>query len=402
MEIDKNFFLKLFDLTYMQRWNDKLRPTPFLEMDKQAHKFMITYLFAKLEEKVNPINWIEIIEGSFFEFLQRVTITDIKPTILNQIKKNPDRERELNQWTFKQIEPLIRPLGQDFIKRYQNYFESQEQTISKRIIGAAHTYSSKWEFQIIERFNPEGYDNDYIREWFEKQMENYYDLKGIQEVALFKSYQKFINLCGQLRFQIRWANLFRSPMTSVLGHSLFVAFASYIFTLLQNGSPKRCYNNTFIGLFHDLPEVLTRDIISPVKNSIEGLGDIIRKCEIEQMNEIVYPLLPEDLVSEIQMYTEMEFSDYIILKNEIVLTSSDEINQKYNNDIFNPRDGKLVKAADELSAFIEAYIAIKNGSVHEEFPKACSKLRNKYQQIEKLGNISIGKLFSSFEDPLNR
>jgi putative hydrolase of HD superfamily len=40
--INKDFFMKLFDLAYMQRWNDKLRPIPFIEMDKQAHKFMIT------------------------------------------------------------------------------------------------------------------------------------------------------------------------------------------------------------------------------------------------------------------------------------------------------------------------------------------------------------------------
>ncbi len=399
MQISKNFFLRLFDLANMQRWNDKLRPSQFIEMDKQAHKFMITYLFAKLEEKNKPIDWTEIIEGSMFESLQRLIVTDIKPTIMGQIRqKAPEKAQELDVWTQNEVKQILQPLGSEFVKRYENYAHSGTENISKRILGAAHTYASMWEFKIIERFNPDGYDNDYIRNWFEERMEDYYDLKGIQEVALYKSYKKFIDLCGQLRFQIRWSNLFRPSMTSVLSHSLFVSYASYIFTMLQDGCPERCYNNTFTGLFHDLPEVLTRDIISPVKNSIKGLGEIIKECEMEQMNSIVYPLLPKDLATELKLYTETEFQDYIIKDANIVECSTEEINYSHNKDCYSPRDGKLVKAADELSAFIEADISIKHGSVHQEFAKAKVNIIDKYDRIGNIGKLEIAKLFHSFAD----
>ena len=43
---------------------------------------------------------------------------------------------------------------------------------------------------------------------------------------------------------------------------------------------------TFLcGLFHDLPEVLTRDIISPVKRSVPGLDELIKKIEERLVTE---------------------------------------------------------------------------------------------------------------------
>ncbi|KAA0242417.1 MAG: HD domain-containing protein [Candidatus Brocadia sp. AMX2] len=62
---------------------------------------------------------------------------------------------------------------------------------------------------------------------------------------------------------MKWSRLHRIPRTSVLGHSLFVAILSYLFSLEIKACARRCVNNYFTGLFHDLPEVLTRDIISP-------------------------------------------------------------------------------------------------------------------------------------------
>ena len=167
--INKDFFMKLFDLAYMQRWNDKLRPIPFIKMDKQAHKFMITYLFAKLEEKVTSIDWIRIIEGSIFEYLQRMIVTDIKPTVFDKVRQNTQKMEEFNDWVFAQLEPILRPLGDDFVKRYQEYFALPQTDVCKKIIHAAHVYSSMWEFQILEKANPDGYDNFFIKEWFEQQ-----------------------------------------------------------------------------------------------------------------------------------------------------------------------------------------------------------------------------------------
>ena len=79
---------------------------------------------------------------------------------------------------------------------------------------------------------------------------------------------------------------------------------------------KRCVNNYFTGLFHDLPEVLTRDIISPVKRSVEGLSDLIKGYEKEQMEKEVYGLIPEEWHPEIKMFTEDEFDSVVTINGK--------------------------------------------------------------------------------------
>ena len=54
---------------------------------------------------------------------------------------------------------------------------------------------------------------------------------------------------------------------------------SYLCSLEMQACPKRLINNYYASLFHDLPEVLTRDIVSPVKSSVAGLEEIIKDYE---------------------------------------------------------------------------------------------------------------------------
>jgi putative hydrolase of HD superfamily len=95
----------------------------------------------------------------------------------------------------------------------------------------------------------------------------------------------------------------------VLGHLLFVAVVSYFTSIEIEAGPRRAYNNFFGGLFHDLPEVLTRDIVSPVKASVEGLDELIHRYERQAMEERVFPLLPKLWGDELRYYTEEEFTN---------------------------------------------------------------------------------------------
>ena len=83
--ITKAFLEKIYEAASMQRWNDKVRPVDLRELDKQAHKMIIAYVIGKEEERVNEVDWCEIIEGGIFEFLQRLILTDLKPQIFNDI-----------------------------------------------------------------------------------------------------------------------------------------------------------------------------------------------------------------------------------------------------------------------------------------------------------------------------
>lgn len=391
----KEFILELFSAAAMQRWNDKIRPVELKELDKQAHKMTIAYFLGKFEESTEGFNWLEVIEGGLFEFLERLVITDLKPQIFNRIKEDKGKYRELTKWVYKKLEPVISPLGDNFVKRFTHYFSNDDNTINKRIINAAHFYATRWEFDIIERANPTGYEIPEIRGFLQTRQERHYDLIGIQQLALYQKYRNFLDLCGQLRFQYRWSHLNMIPRTSVLGHMLLVAIFSYLFSLDIGACPKRCFNNYFTGLFHDLPEVLTRDIISPVKRSIEGLDSLIKAYEKEQMDKEVFNLIPSEWHNEIRTFTEEEFTSIALVENKILRTDSDTISRKYNDDRYNPRDGAMIKAVDDLTAYVETYCSQENGVKSPDLDEARQSISEKYKDTV-IGGIDFGRLFVQF------
>ena len=391
----KSFILELFSAAAMQRWNDKIRPVELKELDKQAHKMTIAYFLGKFEETTPGFNWLEVIEGGLFEFLERLVITDLKPQIFNRIKEDRKKYKELTGWVYKKLEPVISSLGDDFVERFKHYFSSTDNTINKRIINAAHFYATRWEFDIIERANPSGYEIPAIKGFLQQKQERYYDLTGIQQLALFEKYRNFIDLCGQLRFQYRWSHINMMPRTSVLGHMLIVALLSYIFSLRLKACPKRCFNNYFTGLFHDLPEVLTRDIISPVKRSIEGLDSLIKAYEKEQMEKEVFNLIPPQWHNEMRMFTEDEFTSLAIVNGKALTTDTETISRDYNEDLFDPRDGAMIKAVDDLTAYVETYCSLENGVRSVELAEARRSIKEKYKNAV-IGGIDFSALFAEF------
>jgi putative hydrolases of HD superfamily len=393
--IRKAIALRIFDAANMQRWNDKICPVELRELDKQAHKMLIAYVLGKFESS-KGFDWTRVIEGGIFEFLHRLVLTDLKPQIFYKIKEDRIKFEQLNKWVYQQLEPILSPLGSDFSARFKKYFRDPHEDINKRILNAAHFYATKWEFDIIERANPNGYEIADIKRNLQAKQELYYDLKGIQQLALYAHLRNFIDLCGQLRFQTRWSHIHRVPKTSVLGHMLVVALLSYLFSLEMGACPRRGYNNFFTGLFHDLPEVLTRDIISPVKKSIKGLRHLIKNYEKERMEEEVYRIIPTPWHPEMRMFTEEEFKSVVTVRGRVMAKGSDEINARFNEARYNPRDGEIVEATDHLAAFLEAYLSLKNGIIHQELEEAKNSIKQSYQG-KVIGGIRFGEIYADFD-----
>lgn len=396
VRVRKGLILRIYDAANMQRWNDKIRPVDLRELDKQAHKMIIAYMLGKFEEKNKDFDWVEVIEGGFFEFLQRLVVTDLKPQVLDKIRHDPSKWHQLNKWAYKELLPFIQPLGKDFCNRFESYFSDIDNTVNKRILSSAHFYATKWEFRIIEHANPGGYEIKEIKQHLENRLKPYSDLAGMRELDSNPHLDNFIDLCGMLRFQLRWSHIHREPRTSVLGHMLIVALLSYLFSLQMGTCPRRYFNNYFSALFHDLPEVLTKDIISPIKVSVEGLDDLIKEYEREQMDKEVYGLIPREWHQEIKMFTEGEFRGVVTLDNKVAYKSSEDINRNYNHDVYNARDGEVVKAADNLAAFLEAYLALRNGIVSSDLEEAKWKIRSANDR-QTIGGINLGEIYADFD-----
>ena len=399
--VTKDLLIRLFDAAYMQRWNDQIRPVELTELDKQAHKMVVAYMLGKYEEHRTDFSWADIIEGGLFEYLQRLVLTDLKPQVFYKIKEDPERYQELNDWVLSELADVITPLGDGFCSRFRQYLTETDEPTYRRVLNAAHFFATKWEFEIIRRANPDGYEMERISARLESQQEQYYDLTGLRELELYPKLRSFFDLCGLLRFQVRWSHVHRIPKTSVLGHMLIVAMLSYLFSLETGACPRRCANNYFTGLFHDLPEALTRDIISPVKHSVRGISALIKSYEREEMEEKVYPLVPASWHADLRLFTEDEFRSVAFVDGEVVRCSSDEITSRFNEDRFNPRDGELVKAVDDLAAYMEAYLAKRNGISSPELARARHSIRKKYRG-QTIAAIDMEGLYASLQPASER
>lgn len=395
--IRKGLIEKFYEAANIQRWNDHVRPVEFTELDKQAHKMVIAFIIAKFEQqdRGTEIDWIKVIQGGLFEFLHRVILTDIKPPVFHKMMKT--KGKELNEWVFKKLDSDLQSLNGGFKQNFKKYYcETDYAFLEKRILKAAHYLASNWEFKIIHHACPEIYGIDKTKEEIENEIEDHFDIIGVQKISLGKKSFGFIDLCGQLRFQKRWAQSPRIPKTSVLGHMLIVAFLAYLCSNEINACNKRKYNNFYCALFHDLPEVLTRDIISPVKSSVEGLEDIISEYERIQIEQRILHLLPVHWHNEMNYFLNDQFENRIIENGNIKTNIDDaEMNSIYNSDEFSPVDGKIIKACDHLAAFIEASLSITHGIKSHHLTEGKQALYELYKDQEIAG-INFGQLFDYF------
>jgi len=389
--IGTRLLLGMYEAASIQRWNDHARPFEIVELDKQAHKMVIAYVIARIEEedRNTEIDWIGLIEGGIFEFFHRTVLTDIKPAVFSRMME--EKGLELNQYVVRRLKKDFGEIDGELCTCFENYmFDSAYRRFEKRILQAAHYIASDWEFGFIYSLNSHIYGIEDTKREMENRLEDFYDLIGVQKIFLKKRSYGFIDLCGQLRFQKRWSGSPRVPQTTVLGHMLIVAMLSYLSSIEMGACAKRKYNNFFAGLFHDLPEVLTRDIINPVKHSIEGLDEIIKDYEKMQVHQILFPLIPRSWYRELRYFNDDEFENKVLVEGRVVKgVSGEEMIRRYNEDRFSPVDGEIIRVCDELSAFIEAALSVRYGIKSPHLLEAIVQFKKRF------GGTSIpGLVFS--------
>ncbi len=401
----KDFVFTLYEAASIQRWNDHIRPVEFTELDKQAHKAIIAFLLAKFEEeKKRDIDWQKIIEGQIFELLQRIKLTDIKPPIFHKMMAK--KGKELNEWIIKDLKETLKPIEKGkFFERFEAYLMNPKYAnFEKRILQAAHYLATLWEFNIIYHISPKTSLLQETKQEIENKIEDHYDLTGVQRISLKKKSFTFVDLCGQLRFQQRWAQSPRIPKTSVLGHMLVVAILTYLSLLELEACKKRLVYSFYSGLFHDLPEIITRDIVSPVKKSVDEIEKIISEYELLQIEEKILPLLPQRWHDEFKyllgIYEENgitekeEFKSRIRKNGKVEFVTTRLINESFNKDIYQPIDGEIIEICDHLAAFVEAVLSMKHGlsSIHLE--EGRKKLQDRYSILKPIDNrLDFATLF---------
>lgn len=154
----------------------------------------------------------------------------------------------------------------------------------------------------------------------------------------------FYALLSRMKYINRWALMRNTSGESLSQHSQEVASVVYALCVIGNRRFGKNYNSeraSLLGLFHDVPEILTGDMPTPVKYFNSEIRTAYKDVE-EKASDKLLLSVPEDL---------RENFDFILKPRE------------EDKDLW-----RLVKAADKISALIKCIEERKAGNT--EFAKA--------------------------------
>lgn len=154
----------------------------------------------------------------------------------------------------------------------------------------------------------------------------------------------FFAMHGRMKYINRWALMRNTVSENISQHSNDVAAIAHALCIIGNVRFGKSYNAdraAFLGLYHDMPEIITGDMPTPVKYHSEEMKKAYLAVE-DMASEKLLSMLPED----IRVHYESAF-----------------FKREEDTELW-----RLVKAADKLSALIKCIEEQKAGNT--EFGKA--------------------------------
>ena len=165
----------------------------------------------------------------------------------------------------------------------------------------------------------------------------------------------FFSMFARMKHIDRWALMRNTRRENLSEHSADVAAIAHAVALLKNtrfGGSVNAERAAFLGLYHDMPEIITGDMPTPVKYHSDALHDAFLQVEREACDRLL-SMLPEDL------------------------------RQSYRAAFFREEEDaylwRIVKAADKIAALIKCIEEEQAGN--REFRQALVATK---QNIEKL------------------
>lgn len=154
----------------------------------------------------------------------------------------------------------------------------------------------------------------------------------------------FFAMHSRMKYINRWALMRNTSSENISEHSNDVACIAHALAVIKNiryGGNLNPERAAFLGLYHDMPEIITGDMPTPVKYHSPSLREAF--AEVENMaSKKLLSMLPEDM----KQYYESAFFP-----------------EKQDEELW-----KIIKAADKISALIKCIEEEKAGN--REFTKA--------------------------------
>lgn len=166
----------------------------------------------------------------------------------------------------------------------------------------------------------------------------------------------FFAMHSRMKYINRWALMRNTTSENISEHSNDVAAIAHALAIIGNvrcGKQLNAERAAFLGLYHDMPEIITGDMPTPVKYHSEKMRSEFDAIEKEAC-ETLLGMLPDDLRAE------------------------------YESAFFKQADDeylwKLVKAADKLSALIKCIEEQKAGN--SEFSHAFKATQKSLDEMD--------------------
>lgn len=153
----------------------------------------------------------------------------------------------------------------------------------------------------------------------------------------------FFAMLSRMKNIRRWALMRNTRSENICEHSHEVAVVAHALALLTNRhyggqvDPNRC---VMLAVYHDVPEILTGDMPTPVKYYNPAIREAYRQVEVSACDKLL-EMLPQDLREEY-----------------VPLLLSEEDSEEH----------RIVKAADKISALIKCIEEVIQGN--REFASA--------------------------------
>jgi 5'-deoxynucleotidase len=187
----------------------------------------------------------------------------------------------------------------------------------------------------------------------------------------------FFAFTSRIKYINRWALMRNTNYETLSQHSQEVAVIAHALAEIGNRRLEKNYNSeraALLGLYHDVPEIITGDMPTPVKYYNDEMRDTFQKVEDNASNTLL-GMLPDDL--------KPSFEPLFFKKEE-------------DAELW-----KLVKAADKISAYIKCVEERKAGNA--EFIEAEHSSRLCVSALKcPEANIFLNDFIGAYELPLDK
>jgi len=314
----------------MKRWNNFPRIEDVPHLDNVWFVIHIALFLAYLEEK----EW-NIVDREFL--MKRIIINSLSSLVLSDINSwTRDYITQVDKNIFNEIENkafehLFSYESLDYIKEdMKNTLKDNSNTLELTIIEASKKYAWFMECNINSAVFPDMYEVPLNQ--INISLEDLrHKLSSLNILLKNENYKKYLSHIRRLNHSMRWTWQTRTFPVSVMSHLVIITYISYIIWMIENNQWANYDIQELMlrAIYHDIPEAITGDIITPTKKSVPGFVDVLEKVEIKMMDDYIF--------SYVDLEYKKQVSEYILFPFDWELW-------------------KVAKQADMLSALFEAKI----------------------------------------------